>query len=117
LDELLDLSSGDLNAVCLHAVDFAKKAVLLPHDLTDKVKALSELVLFDSDFGVGCDGVEVLLDLEWNVLCQHLHRVGGATDVEAEVFVLDDAQKLSVTFLEEELALLLENRDIDITIS
>jgi hypothetical protein len=43
--------------------------------------------------------------------------VSGATDVEAEVFVLDDAQKLSVTFLEEELALLLENRDIDITIS
>jgi len=75
------------------------------------------LVLFDSDFGVGSDGVEVLLDLKWDVLCQHVHRMGGATDVEAEVFVLDDAQKLPVAFLEEELALLLEDGDIDIAIS
>ena len=117
MNELLDLSSGDLDAICLHSINFAEKAVLLPHDLADKVKALSELVLFDSDLGMGSDGVEVLLNLKWNVLCQHLHRMGGASDVEAKVFVLDDAQKLPVTFLEEELALLLEDGDIDITIS
>ena len=117
MDELLDLSSGNLDAILLHSVNFGKKAVLLPHNLSDQVEALSELVLLDSDFGVGSDGVEVLLDLKWDVLCQHLHRMGGTTDVEAEVFVLDNAQKLPVTFLEEELTLLLEDGDVNIAIT
>ena len=75
------------------------------------------MILLYPYFGVSGHGVEVLLDLKRDVLRQHLHRVGGTTDVEAEVFVLDDAQELPVTFLEEELTLLLEDGDVDIAIS
>lgn len=75
------------------------------------------LILLDSYLGVGCDGVEVLLDFEGNVLCEHLHCVCDSADVESKVFVLDDTQEFTITFFKEELAFLLKDRDVDVSIA
>jgi hypothetical protein len=51
------------------------------------------------------------------MLRQHLHCVSCPADVEAEIFVLDDTEEFTITFLKKKLTLLFQDRDVHITIS
>ena len=80
--------------------------LFLPHDLTDKVETLPDLVLLDVDLPtVRGHGVKVLLDFEGYLLCELSDHLLESRSLESKVSILHNFHKLAVASLEKELAL------------
>lgn len=80
--------------------------LFLPHNLTDKVETLPDLVLLDVDLPtVRGHGVKVLLDFEGYLLCELSDDLLESRGLEPKVTILHDFHELAVASLEKELAL------------
>jgi len=100
----------------LKPVYLQQEILFLTHYFSNEVETFANLILLDSYFCMRGYRVEVLFNFKRDMLSQEFHRVDSTCGLETKIWVLNNSQKLSVSFLEQKLALLLKDRDVNVAI-